>query len=113
MVKLKKKPIFNPKGDDDVSKRTIIKGNTTGLFQLNSTKYQWATSLYPVMIGNFWIPEKVSGLKDDARMFQKDLTEEEQKAYKGILSFLIFLDVFQLIQDISIIFLEVYIHRIL
>ncbi len=95
MVKLKKKLIFNPKGDDDVAKRTIIKGDTTGLFQLNSTKYQWATSLYPVMIGNFWIPEKVSGLKDDARMFQKDLTEEEQKAYKGILSFLIFLDSIQ------------------
>ena len=95
MVKLKKKAIFNPKGDDDVSKRTIIKGNTTGLFQLNSTKYQWATSLYSVMIGNFWIPEKVSGLKDDAQMFQKDLTKEEQEAYRGILSFLIFLDSIQ------------------
>jgi len=92
---LKKKEIFNPKGNDDVEKRTIIKGDTTGLFQLNATKYQWATSLYPVMIGNFWVPEKVSGLKDDARMFQKDLTEAEQEAYKGILSFLIFLDSIQ------------------
>ena len=87
---IKRNPIFNPKGKDDVDKRTIIKGNTTGLFQLNATKYQWATSLYPVMIGNFWVPEKVSWLKDDARMFHKDLTKEEQRAYKGILSFLIF-----------------------
>jgi ribonucleoside-diphosphate reductase beta chain len=47
------------------------------------------------MIGNFWVPEKVSGLKDDARMFEKDLTPEEQQAYKGILSFLIFLDSIQ------------------
>lgn len=88
-------PIFNPKGNDDVAKRTIIKGQTTGLFQLNATKYQWATALYQVMIGNFWVPEKVSGLKDDARMFHTTLTAEEQRAYKGILSFLIFLDSIQ------------------
>lgn len=87
--------IFNPKGDDDVAHRTIIKGSTTGLFQLNATKYPWAKQLYQVMIGNFWIPEKVSGLKDDARMFKAELTEEEQRAYKGILSFLIFLDSIQ------------------
>ena len=95
MKDFKKSPIFNPKGKDDIEKRTIIKGNTTGLFQLNAVKYQWATSLYQVMIGNFWVPEKVSGLKDDARMFHQDLSKEERRAYKGILSFLIFLDSIQ------------------
>ena len=87
--------IFNPSGNDEVGVRTIIKGGTTGLFNLNATKYPWAKSLYQVMIGNFWVPEKVSGLKDDARMLHTDLTEEEQRAYKGILSFLIFLDSIQ------------------
>lgn len=87
--------IFNPNGNDEVGVRTIIKGSTTGLFNLNDTKYPWAKSLYQVMIGNFWVPEKVSGLKDDARMFHADLTPEEQRAYKGILSFLIFLDSIQ------------------
>lgn len=87
--------MFNPKGNDTVEVRTIIKGATTGLFNLNATKYPWAKSLYQVMIGNFWVPEKVSGLKDDARMFHSDLTPEEQQAYKGILSFLIFLDSIQ------------------
>ncbi|MEK9151207.1 MAG: ribonucleotide-diphosphate reductase subunit beta [Patescibacteria group bacterium] len=87
--------MFNPKGNDDVEVRTIIKGATTGLFNLNATKYPWAKSLYQVMIGNFWVPEKVSGLKDDARTFHSDLSPEEQKAYKGILSFLIFLDSIQ------------------
>lgn len=43
-------PIFNPMGNDEVSHRTIIKGNTTGLFQLNATKYTWAKSLYQVMV---------------------------------------------------------------
>ncbi len=92
---MKKNKIFNPQGNDDLSKRTIIKGDMTGLFQLNESKYQWAKSLYIVMVGNFWIPEKVVGLKDDARMFKSHLSEEEQRAYKGILSFLIFLDSIQ------------------
>lgn len=92
---MKQNPLFNPEGDDLVEHRTIIKGATTGLFNLNATKYPWAKSLYQVMIGNFWVPEKVSGLKDDARMFRSELSLDEQRAYKGILSFLIFLDSIQ------------------
>jgi ribonucleoside-diphosphate reductase beta chain len=95
MSEFKAHPLFNPSGDDSVEHRTIIKGSTTGLFNLNATKYPWAKSLYQVMVGNFWVPEKVSGLKDDARAFVSDLTPEEQHAYKGILSFLIFLDSIQ------------------
>jgi ribonucleoside-diphosphate reductase beta chain len=93
--KIKKNPIFNPAGNDNIDHRTIIKGSTTGLFNLNSVKYPWAKSLYQVMVGNFWLPEKVSGLKDDQRDFTSVLTADEQRAYKGILSFLIFLDSIQ------------------
>jgi ribonucleoside-diphosphate reductase beta chain len=93
--KIAKNPIFNPLGKDDLADRTIIKGSTTGLFNLNAVKYPWAKSLYQVMVGNFWLPEKVSGLKDDQRDFQSVLTPDEQRAYKGILSFLIFLDSIQ------------------
>lgn len=92
---LKAKPMFNPKGQDDVKHRTIIKWNTTWLFQLNSTKYSWAKSLYQVMVWNFWLPEKVSGLWEDAVQFKNVLTEDERRAYKWILSFLIFLDSIQ------------------
>jgi len=92
---VKKSKIFNPAGDDTVANRTIIKGSVTGLFQLNATKYSWAKKLYPIMVGNFWIPEKVMGLKEDAIAFHSDLTPAEQRAYKGILSFLIFLDSIQ------------------
>ncbi len=93
--KLKANLIFNPKWDDDVANRTIIKWNTTGLFQLNATKYSRAKSLYQVMIGNFWVPEKVSGLWEDAIQLKTALSEDEQRAYKWILSFLIFLDSIQ------------------
>ncbi len=92
---MQKNVIFNPQGDDSVEARTIIKGGTTGLFNLNAVKYPWAKSLYQVMIGNFWVPEKVSGLKDDARMLHAELSQAEQRAYKGILSFLTFLDSIQ------------------
>ena len=92
---LKANLIFNPKWDDDVSARTIIKWNTTWLFQLNATKYSRAKSMYQVMIGNFWVPEKVSGLGEDAIQLKTALSEDEQRAYKWILSFLIFLDSIQ------------------
>lgn len=89
------KNIFNPKGDDATQNRRIIKGNCTGLFNLNDVKYSWATSLYTVMIGNFWIPEKVTGLPDDAVQYKSELSEWEKRVYDGILSFLIFLDSIQ------------------
>lgn len=95
MSDIRRNQIFNPSGDDSVDHKTIIKGNVTGLFNLNATKYPWAKNLYRVMIGNFWVPEKVSGLKDDARVFENELSDEQRRAYKGILSFLTFLDSIQ------------------
>jgi ribonucleoside-diphosphate reductase beta chain len=47
------------------------------------------------MIGNFWVPEKVSGLNEDSIQYKQELTEHEKRAYDGILSFLIFLDSIQ------------------
>lgn len=87
--------IFNPAGNDDVGVRTIIKGNTTGLFQLNAVKYSWAKSMYQVMVWNFWVPEKVKWLGEDAVQFKNVLSDDERRAYKWILSFLIFLDSIQ------------------
>ena len=87
--------LFNPSGNDDVQVRTIIKGNTTGLFNLNNTKYSWAKSMYTVMIGNFRVPEKVSGLNEDSIQYKQELSDGEKRAYDGILSFLIFLDSIQ------------------
>lgn len=94
-MQLEANKIFNPSGNDDVQMRTIIKGNTTGLFNLNNTKYSRANSLYTIMIGNFRVPEKVSGLNEDSICYQKELNNEERRAYDGILSFLIFLDSIQ------------------
>ena len=35
--KMQQNQIFNPEGNDLVEARTIIKGGTTGLFNLNAT----------------------------------------------------------------------------
>lgn len=93
---MQKNKIFNPQGDDSIENRKIIKGNTTGLFNLGDVKYSWARQMYQVMIGNFWVPEKVSGLADDAMMY-KNITDDERRAYRGMLSFLTFLDSVQTI----------------
>jgi ribonucleoside-diphosphate reductase beta chain len=88
-------PLFNPLGNDLVENRKIIGGNATGLFNLNNVKYTWAKSLYQVMIGNFWVPEKVSGLGEDSTQYKHTLNDAERRSYRGILSFLIFLDSIQ------------------
>ena len=75
--------IFNPTGNDNTQERTIIKGNTTGLFNLNNTKYSWAKLMYTVMIGNFWVPEKISGLNEDSIQYKQELTEGEKKKSTG------------------------------
>lgn len=92
---MKKKLIFNEFGNDSKEFRELINGNSTNLFNLNNVKYDWAIALYRKMLEGFWIPEKVSLSKDITDY--NNLTDYERKAYKGILSFLIFLDSIQTI----------------
>jgi ribonucleoside-diphosphate reductase beta chain len=93
MTELTQKTIFNENGDDSVINRNIINGNATGIFNLNSVKYQWATKLYKIMLNNFWIPEKISLVDDKVTI--KELTKDELEAFKNTLSFLIALDSMQ------------------
>ncbi len=93
MEKIERKKLFNPEGDDSLKARKIIGGDTTNLFNLNNVKFNWAKELYRVMMGNFWVPEKVD-LSNDLTDYKK-LTKYEKKAYDGILSFLTFLDSIQ------------------
>ncbi len=88
-----RKKLFNPLGNDSLSERKIIKGDSTNIFNLNNVKYQWANHLYRTMMGNFWIPEKIDLTQD--KNDYKNLTDYEREAYDGILSFLIFLDSIQ------------------
>jgi ribonucleoside-diphosphate reductase beta chain len=92
-MKLVQRKIFDATGDDSMESRHILGGSPTGIANLNSVKYKWASSLYKIMLNNFWIPEKVS-LVDD-RVTIKELTADEMGALKNTLSFLIALDSMQ------------------
>lgn len=88
-----KKKLFNPQGTDKVNERKMIGGDTTNLFNLNNVKFRWAKEMYRVMMGNFWVPEKVD-LSKDISDYQ-NLTDAETRAFDGIMSFLVFLDSIQ------------------
>ena len=90
---LKQKQIFDPAGNDDLEQRKLIGGNPTGIANLNSVKYKWASNLWKIMLSNHWIPEKVSLVEDKVSM--KELTADEMNAFKNTLSFLIALDSMQ------------------
>ena len=54
-MKLTKKLIFNPLGNDEKNNRLLIGGDSTNLFNLNNVKYDWAINLYRKMLEQFWI----------------------------------------------------------
>lgn len=93
MELLKKKPLFNPGGDINVSSRRMINGNTTNLNDFNNMKYQWVSDWYRQAMNNFWVPEEIN-LGTDKKDYSR-LTKEERRAYDKILSFLVFLDSIQ------------------
>lgn len=92
-MELVEKKIFNEFGDDSLEKRMILGGNSTGIMNLNASKYAWAPKLFKIMVNNFWLPEKVS-LVDD-RVTLKELTQDELESLKNTLSFLSALDSMQ------------------
>lgn len=93
MKELKRKALFNENGDIELSKRRMIKGNTTNLNDFNNMKYTWVSDWYRQAMNNFWIPEEIN-LSQDIKDYRK-LDEYEKRAYDKILSFLVFLDSLQ------------------
>lgn len=93
MTQLSQKKIFDEFGDDSATSRSLVNGNTTGILNLNSVKYQWAPKLYTIMVNNYWIPQKISLVDDKVTI--KELTKDELESFKNTLSFLIALDSMQ------------------
>lgn len=95
MTELKLIPLFNDSGVDTPDSQFLIGANPTGILNLDDCRYKWVTHLYNTMLGNFWIPHKISLIDDQVTM--DHLTEHELEAVKSTLSFLIFLDSVQTI----------------
>lgn len=92
-MNIKRKELFNEKGDITLDKRWMIGGNTTNLNDFNNVKYQWVSDWYRQGMNNFWIPEEIN-LSTDVQHY-RNLVPAERKAYDKILSFLVFLDSIQ------------------
>ncbi len=92
-MQLQQKKIFDEHGSDKTISREILGGNSTGIMNLNSVKYKWASSLLKTMQNNFWLPERISLVEDKVTL--KELTDHELVAMKNTLSFLIALDSMQ------------------
>lgn len=92
-MELKKVKLFNPDGNDSKEKQQLFGGNPTGILNLNNVKYSWVSGFWKTMLNNHWIPEKTSLMDDKVTI--KELTEDEDKAVKDTLGFLIFLDSLQ------------------
>lgn len=90
---MKRVSLFNVEGSDSYDDQALVGGNPTGIANLNQQRYGWVNPLYRTMIGNFWIPQKVSLTED--RITLNMLSEDEDSAVRDTLSFLIFLDSFQ------------------
>jgi len=90
---MERKRVYNPDSNETVRERKIFGGNPTGIFELNSIKYQWAYNLWDVMLNNTWFPKEVN-LTEDVKDY-KNLTEIEKEAYDKALSQLIFMDSLQ------------------
>lgn len=90
---LNKTKLFNIDGDDSIESQSIFQGNPTGILNLNNVRYKWVKGFYKVMLGNFWIPEKVSLVDDKVTI--ETLTDAEDEAVQKTLAFLIFLDSMQ------------------
>lgn len=82
--------VFNPTGTDLKSERQSFKGNSTGIINLNNVRYTWAIELWRQMRENFWVAEKFDLSLD--KIDYNNLTLEEQRAFDGILAYLVFLD---------------------
>ena len=86
------KDLFNPEGNDSLDNK-ILGSNITNIIDTYNVKYKWATSIWDLMVANFWIPQKYSMIRDISSY--EELTDEEKEAYLKIISFLIYLDSLQ------------------
>lgn len=90
---LKRISLFDETASLDPKDESIINGSSTGISNLNNTRYSWTNRIYRKMLENFWIPEKVNMQEDKVTI--NELSDAEDAAVKDTLSYLIFLDSYQ------------------
>lgn len=71
----------------------MINGRSSNILNWDDTRYPWAYPMYKTMLANFWIPNEIN-MSNDLKQW-KELTDQEQVAFKKIIGLLAFLDSIQ------------------
>ena len=61
LKQMQRKLLFNPEGNDELTGRKIIGGETTNIFNLNNVKYTWIYHVYDTK--SLWRGLKYGNLK--------------------------------------------------
>lgn len=90
---MNRKEIYNPESLEPLNNRRIFGGDSDGMINFTSMKYEWALNLWDTMEANTWFPNEVE-MTSDAKDY-KFLTTAEKRMYDLVLSQLIFMDSLQ------------------
>lgn len=91
MAKVGRRKSWNPSGSDDFA--DMWGADTTGILNLNNIRYKSVHNAGKQIQDNFWVPDKTDMSQDITDWHT--LLEPEKKAFKGIMSYLSFLDSLQ------------------
>lgn len=91
---MKRKQIYNPLSDENLSSRRILNGNPQGILNFTKAKYEWALKLWDLMEANTWFPKEVD-TSIDVRDYKTKLLPAEKRMYNLVWSQLISMDSFQ------------------
>lgn len=92
-IKLNEAPLFDENGSDAFSDQLLVGGKPSGIVNMNTVRHQWAVTLFNKMWSQFWQPQFVDMTPDKNTVNQ--LTKHELKAHYDTISFLAFMDSFQ------------------
>lgn len=93
-VSLISAPLFDENGSDSFKDQKIVGGKPSGIVNMNTVRHQWAVTIFNKMWSQFWQPQNVDMSKDKQSMEQ--LTKYEVKGHFDTISFLAFMDSFQI-----------------
>lgn len=93
-IDLKSAPLFDENGSDSFVDQMLIGGRPSGIVNMNTVRHQWATTLFNKMWSQFWQPQFVDMSPDKQTIGQ--LTKYELESHYNTISFLAFMDSFQI-----------------
>lgn len=93
-VNLVSAPLFDESGSDSFVDQMLIGGKPSGIINMNTVRHQWAVTTFNKMWSQFWQPQFVDMSSDKITINQ--LTKDELSSHYDTISFLAFMDSFQI-----------------